>query len=148
MLNMKLQYFGHLMWRADSLVKILMLGKTEGRRRGRQRMRWLDGIIDSMEMRLSKLQDTVKDRGKQSCRSPWSCRQLGMAKQMNKTAITSQRHQGTEPLDPFSIVWLSSISLLSCPGHRGRVCCPCHLGSEQKWLFSDIHFIIPNPHRT
>ena len=87
-------------------------------------------------------------QGKQSCRSPWSCRELGMAKQMNKTAMTSQRHQGTEPLDPFSVVWLSSFSLLSCPGHWGRVCFPCHLGSEQKWLFSDIHFIIPNPHRT
>ena len=62
MLKLKLQYFGHLMQRADSLEKTLMLGKIEGRRRGEQRIRWLDGIIDSMDMNLSKLQEIVKDR--------------------------------------------------------------------------------------
>ena len=75
MLKLKLQYFGHLMGRADSLEKTLMLRKMEGRRRrGQQRMRWLDSITNSMDMNLSKLQDIVEDRG------AWRAAVHGLAK--------------------------------------------------------------------
>ena len=71
MLKLKLQYFGHLMQRADSLEKTLMLGKIEGKRRkGQQRMRWLDSITDSMDMNLSKPGDS-EGQGSLSCCSPW-----------------------------------------------------------------------------
>ena len=63
MLKLKLQYFGYLLQRADSLEKTLMLGKIEGRRRGQQRMRWLESITNAMDMNLSKLREIVKDRG-------------------------------------------------------------------------------------
>ena len=74
MLKLKLQYFGHLMPRMDSLGKTLMLGKIEARRREWQKMRWLDGIIDSMDMSLSKLWEIVK------CRETWHTAVLGITK--------------------------------------------------------------------
>ena len=81
---LKLQYFGYLMKRADSLEKILMMGKTEGRRRrGRQRMRWFVGIIDSMDMSLSKLQEIVKDRKTWLCCSSWGHKESDKSEQMN-----------------------------------------------------------------
>ena len=84
MLKLKVQYFGHLMRRADLFEKTLMLGKIEGRkRRGRQRMRWLDGITDSMDMSLSKLREILMDREARAYCTSSGCKESDMTEQQN-----------------------------------------------------------------
>ena len=86
MLKLKLQYFGHLMRRVDSLEKTLMLGGIGGKRiRGRQRMRWLGGITDSMDMSLSKLRELVDGQGGLACRDSWGRKESDMTERLNWT---------------------------------------------------------------
>ena len=87
MLKLKLQYFGYLMRRADSFERTLTQGKIEGgRRRGQQRMRWLEGITDSMDMSLSKLRELVIDMGGLACCSPWGCKESDLTEQLNNNS--------------------------------------------------------------
>ena len=110
MLKLKLQYFGHLIGKADSMEKTLMPGKIEGRRRrGRQRTRWLDGITDSMDMSLNKLREMVKDREAWHCCSPWGHKKLDVTDRLNSNKFSLQ----SECLFPLCIVVLHLLSLLN-----------------------------------
>ena len=83
MLKLKLQYFGHLMRRVDSLEKTLLLGGIGGRRRGRQRIRWLDGITDSMDVSLSELRERVMDRPRPASCDSWCLKESDMTERLN-----------------------------------------------------------------
>ena len=109
MLKLKLQYFGHLMWRADSLEKTLMLGKIEGkRRRGQQRMRWLDGITDSMDMSVAKLRELVMDR------EAWRAVVHGVAKSQTRLSDWTELTELNCPSFRFNPLLFSSSSNQWC----------------------------------
>ena len=141
MVKLKLQYFGYLMQRTDSLEKTLMLGGIEGRRRrGRQRMRWLDGITNSMDMSFSKLWELVMDRqGGLPCCSPRVCKEWDMTQWLNWTD-TENKHTSTLCVHPD---WSSNIK--SC---NATAYCKCYAEEHSFNVLFWCNFIFTEVQRT
>ena len=142
------QYFGHLMWRADSLEKTLMLGKIEGRRRrGQQRMRWLDGITDLMDMSLSKLWEIVKDKESLVCFGLWGWKESDPAEKLNNSNKICHLPSNTGSYLQYSIFFPSCASYLASAQalanilfiYPQKLCMIC-TNHFQSWHYSPCQF--------